>query len=541
MSAPPNNQASVPSFDATMDKVFKGLEKLGSLPIFSASVNRIRFMSSSDETEVMELANEIMKDANLTTKLLRVTNSSQYNVTGNKISSISRAIVMLGYETVKSITMALKVIDSFNYDDTDIDINSLLAKSFMSAGFVKDMAVKTGLKDPEESYLCALLHNLGEIIVATILTEEYKQIMGLMKKENISWEKAQKRVLDCTLNDVAQAVFKKWEFPDTVIRTVEPYNKKDDGPVKNKHQLNRALASMSNTIIGSIYSPETGTGKDYKELLSELSEASGLETDSISSSLVDSFKVSCDMAEEYGLSKNALKPRVSNMESGDAARDKVIRSLSFLASGKKIPVEPPVNEDKNGQQQEAGVSGAEHAVVHNSYQEKVNSRNVEAMLSCLNEIGNSIIRKADINTIFGLVLDGISQGAGFDRAVLCFLSPDHKLYKARLGSGPGVDVLKEYFSFPVNIKTDLFSKVALDGDEVLVTDISNEKWQNMILQDYEEKTGSRSFVVASLQLGGKPVGFFYADMGVSNAEISMEHFNGFVQFISQAKLALLAR
>lgn len=278
MSTSTKDQASSEvSFEASMEKIVKGLEKTGSLPIFSASVNRIRFMSSSDETEVMELANEIMKDASLTTKLLRVANSSQYNHGGAKIGTISRAIVILGYETVKSITLALKVIDSFQYEHPTIDVNSLLAKSFMSAGFVKDMAMKAGVKDPEESFICALLHNLGEIIVATILSDEYEEIAELVNDQNISWDKAQKQVLGATLKEIAQALFKKWEFPDTVVKTVESYSKKADGPVKNKMQLNKAMASISNDVIGSIYSPETAGSNNYNDLMADLSEATGLE------------------------------------------------------------------------------------------------------------------------------------------------------------------------------------------------------------------------------------------------------------------------
>jgi hypothetical protein len=307
---------------------------------------------------------------------------------------------------------------------------------------------------------------------------------------------------------------------------------------------------MSNSIIGSIYSAETGDKQDYKELLSDLSEATGLEADSISTSLVDSFKVSCDMAEEYGLNKGALKPKVSNEESEDTVRDKMIRSLSFYASGKKST---SANSDTGSDDVEsrkksevAGSTNEKNAANSETNAELVsvasdNGRNAEAIVATLNEISNAIIRKADINSIFTSILEGVTQGAGFDRAVLCFLSPDHKQYKARLGAGHGIDKLKEYFSFAVDRNSDLFSKVMFDGDEILVTDVNNVKWQNMILQDYEEKTGSKSFVVASLQLGGKPVGLFYADMGVSHAVITMEHFNGFMQFITQAKLALLAR
>lgn len=554
-----NLVASQVSFATCMEKVYRGLEQVGSIPIFSASVNRIRFMSSSDETEVIELANEIMKDASLTSKLLRVVNSSQYNHSGVKITTISRAIVILGYETVKSITLALKVIDSFQFEHASIDVNSLLAKSFMSAGFVKVMAIKTGVKDPEESYICALLHNLGEIIVATILSSEYEQIMVTMKTKEISWEKAQQTILGTTFKEIAQTVFKKWEFPDTVVKTVESYSNKNNGPVKNKLQLNKALASISNDIVGTIYSPETVGSNSYNDLMADLSEATGLEKDSISSCLTDSFKASCDLIEDYGLNRKALQPKIASSDGSDPARDKIARVLSYYA-GNKQP-----NSEEDSQQSEVVVSqttkvdsasseqGSEmhvpespEATEFESKQEKdalTTAAKIDhtVIISILNEITNLILVKSDINSILSKILEGINRGVGFDRAVLCFLSPDKKRYKGRLGAGAGVEELTDYFSFSVNVTGDLFSQTMVNGGELLVKDVNNAKWQHLLPPGFREKVNVTEFVVASLKLGDKPIGFFYADTAIGKREITSEYFSGFTQFVIQSKLALGAR
>ena len=538
-----SSKSIAPTFEKTLETVIEGLDKLGSLPIFSASVNRIRFMSSSDETEVMELANEIMKDASLTSRLLKVANSSQYSAGGTKIGTISRAIVVLGYETVKSITMALKVIDSFKFSHDGVDINALLARSFMSAGFVKDVAINSGVKQPEESYICALLHNLGEIIIATLLTDEYLKMKELVKQKEFSWDKAQKQVLGTTLDELAQAVFKRWEFPDTVIKTVEKFNMKDNGPVKDKLQLNRAMASISNNVIGSMYSPENSDGHSYNELMTDLSEATGLDVASVSTSLVESFKLSCDIAEEYGLDKKALQPKISGKEGGDLALDKVARSLSFYVGGKS----PGIQEVPVGQINASSDTMGKRGKLESDDSIKLKtasgdqSFNADVMMVALDEITNAILNKSDINSIFSLILENVCKAVGFDRAVLCFLSPDRNRYKARLVSGAETDALKDYFDFSVDKKTDLFSHVALGGEELLVTDIENEKWKSQIRKNHVAVAGSTSFVLAPLKLGDKPVGFVYADMALSHSEITMENFNGFIQLVNQAKLALIAR
>jgi len=338
------------------------------------------------------------------------------------------------------------------------------------------------------------------------------------------------------------AVFKKWKFPDTVIKTVENYSKKNDGPVKDKTQLNRPLASISNRIIGTIYSPDTAKDQEYNELISDLSEASGLEIDVVSTSLVDSFKISCDLAEEYGLNKKALTPKVSNDGGSDPAREKIAMALSFFVGGNK-------RENLKEDESEVGALNTEettdgtNAVQQNKFHEPmcVKERDPEVIISTLNEITNSILLMSDINSIFGKILEGINYGVGFDRAILCFLSPDRKQYKARLGSGTNIEKLKEYFSFELDVKNDIFSQILLGGKEVFVQDAETEKWKHLLPKDFLLQTNARLFVVASLKLGDKPIGFFFADTGTTQSNISVNHFSGFIQFVSQAKLALTAR
>ena len=209
----------------TLAKIQARLDKVGDLPVFSASVNRIRMMSSSEETEVTELATEITKDASLTTKLLRVANSPYYSRGNHKVGIVSRAVMMLGFDTVRSITLALKIIDSFQYQHPLINMNALLVKSYLSAGFVREIAFKSGAKDPEQTYTCGLLHNMGEIIVAVTLPDDYLKMIDLVEQGQCSWPQAQTRVLGAGMKQLAQELLRKWEFPGPVTQTVADFTK----------------------------------------------------------------------------------------------------------------------------------------------------------------------------------------------------------------------------------------------------------------------------------------------------------------------------
>jgi HD-like signal output (HDOD) protein len=520
----------------TFERIFEGLEKIGDLPIFSASVNRIHLMSSNEETELMELATEIMKDANLTAKLLRVSNSSYYSRGTSKIAVVSRAIIVLGYNTVKSITLTMKVIDSFKYDHPSIDLNSFLIKSYMSAGFVRDLAIKAGVRDPEESYVCALLHTIGEILVAAILTDEYLQISQLVKSENVVWSKAQQKVLGTNFSKIGQEVLKKWEFPSSTINTLTPFNRTKDGRIKDKIQLNRALASFSSNIMDCLYSPSAGAEQDYNEILHDLSKVTGLKHDALTSSLNNSFKMSCSLAEQYGINKRFIKPKVVSGE--DSARNKIARTLAYYAGSEDTEDQPDRPNIEAGEDVDSTAREELGEPKTDIEQKPQACGDPAAMISILGEITLLITQNSDINTIFSKVLEGMYRGAGFNNTMLCLLTPDRTRYKARFAVGTNSAELKTIFESVPTGKNDLFTKVMISGEEVMISDGRSSKWKNSIKPELLDSLGVESFALSPLRWGEKPVGIFYADPGNKTPIITPEQFRMFVQLATQARLAL---
>jgi HD-like signal output (HDOD) protein len=537
-----NSQPVANAGQSALDTILSRIEKIGDMPIFNASVNRIRMMSSSKETEVTELANEIGKDVNLTTKLLKVANSPYYARNNMKVGVASRAIVMLGFDTVRNITLAMKVIDSFQFKHPSINMSSLLVKSYLSAGFVRELAMKTGAVDPEETYTCGLLHNLGEIVVAVTLPDEYLRMRGLVQDKKCTWDAAQQTVLGATLKHIAQEVLKKWQFPNPTIQTVSDYVRADKGAVRNKQQLNSALSSYGATLMDCLYTPETASSVDYQKLLLDLQEVSGLRGDVVNQCLSNSFKMSCDLASEYGLDKKLLRPKIVGAE--DDARNKTARSFAYLVSaGTEPAAENPADPAFEATATGSGEGSASGDPVQRGTAPggKATRGDTSLMVNVLHDITMMITQHTDINMIFSKILEGMQHGVGYDHAMLCLLTPDRARYKARFAVGPKAEALKKFFSADVNPKTDLFSRITLAGDEVLVKNVHDDSWQGQIRPKFVESVGATTFVAASIKLGDKSIGFFYADNSQTNSEITPELYRGFIQLVSQARIALSVR
>ena len=567
--------------EKTIAEITQRIEKTGDLPVFSASVNRIRQISSSDEATAMSLSREATKDVNLTAKLLRLANSSYYNRGKGKISVISRAVVILGFNTVKNQCLTMKLIDSFQHEHPSIEMNKMLVNAYLTAGFVREIASKAGIKDVEEAYTCALLHNLGEIAVAYFLPEKFSLMEDIRINQNRPRNEIEKEVLGGPIKEVGQILAKSWEFPSNIVTTMEPFNP-DKESAKNHVQMNKALCSLASSVVQTLRSPGGESEISLNDMLSTLAKTAGLQPTAIENSLTDSFKMSCELATEYGLKQDTLMPALE--DTGDEKRDRIASNLAFFASNEipdsnKAPTQPistvkkpaeaasvtkqeptpdtkAVSDDdsdlavtiKPPAVEVVATTAAEPIlskpaiktpdITPKQQDEKTNGADFDAQLLILQEITFLISNQASLQQVFQKSLEGIIKGVGFDRAMLSLISPDRSNYAARLVLGEQSSVLQDYFKFPINEEHDIFSKVLMEGSELLIEDVSEAGWKRVIKKDFLEKCGADSLIIASLRLGSKALGFIYADNGISNQAISPDQYRGFIQFVAQARLAI---
>jgi len=536
------------------------MSKLGDLPIFSASLNKIRRVSKDEDSDAMSLAVEVMKDANLVTKLLQLANSPYYNRGFGKIASVSRSVILLGFETISSLCLTLKLIDSFNSEHPSVDMNLMLVNAFLTAGMAREVAEKAGIKDVEESYICGLLHGLGEIIVAYALPEKYDDMLRQCRETDISWGKIQQQQLGGSFYLIGRKLAEQWGFSNSVVKTMGPYKKTSDKTLRDLTEINNALASLSHESLDIIYARNNRSKQGLGDIYQNLADAVGIERNEIEESMQQTFRTSCELASDYGLDVKLLMPPVKASE--DALLNKTARQLAFFAGtrakqGGMLEEGDLIDEEleKNSSRKKSSVSEVEVNVL--KQEEKQNTveaenrnkkpteirsqeqqSNLQVQLSILQEITGLITSAAGVHHVFGKVLDGLHRGIGFKRVALCLLNADHTELQMRLGAGNLLEPLKGYFDLHVRDRKNLFVKVLREGNELYINDVNDAAWKGAVPDAFIKEVGASSFMISALRAGNKPVGLFYVDNGSLSGPITETMQQGFVQFVSQAKLAL---
>lgn len=541
-----------------LKQIEQRMSKLGDLPIFSASLNKIRRVSKDEDSDAMSLAVEVMKDANLVTKLLQLANSPYYNRGFGKISSVSRSVILLGFETISSLCLTLKLIDSFNSEHPSVDMNLMLVNAFLTAGMAREVSEKAGIKDVEESYICGLLHGLGEIIVAYALPEKYDDMLRQGRETDVSWGKIQQQELGGSFYLIGRKLAEQWGFGNSVVKTMNAYKKTSDKTLRDVADINNALASLSHESLDVIYARNNTSKQGLGDIYQDLADAVGIERNEIEDSMQQTFRTSCDLASDYGLDVKLLMPPVRASE--DALLNKTARQLAFFAGTRSkqnsLLEEDDLIDEKSEQTSTRNKSSASEVETRAVKQEekqniaettssqptKVKNQeqqgDLQVQLSILQEITGLITSSAGVHHVFGKVLDGLNRGIGFKRVILCLLNADHTELQMRLGVGDSLEPLKGYFDLQIRDRKNLFVKVLREGNELYISDVNDAAWKGSVPNAFIKEIGVSSFMISALRAGNKPVGLFYADNGSLSGPINETMQQGFVQFVSQAKLAL---
>jgi HD-like signal output (HDOD) protein len=500
----------------TLNAIHARLDRLGDLPVFSATVNRIQQISTSKEGDAMALAMAVMKDASLSTKLLKVANSSYCNRGYGKINVVSRAVVLLGFDQVKSLSVTLKLIDGFGKSHADVDIGGLLLRSFITASMTREIASKAGVDDIEETYICGLLYGLGETIVAYTLPETYQQMLEKRNREAPDWERIQLDVLGGHFSDIGQDLAQSWGFPKTVVQSMDAMSVEDlEGDVTVNHHL----ASVVHRLLEQVYGRDRSGQICFSDLVSRLEKSVGVSKELITASCNRAYKMVCDLADEYDLPTQQIVPPLRG--SGDEDLDEFARKLAYYVH---------TRDQKQDQAPEISTAPVTNLPAQNPL--------AQVQLDYLQQIGELVSTRAPMPKVLTKVVEAIERSTGFDRAGICLLSRDLQSLSWKVGAGVCIDDLKAYFSLNKSQpEAVFFFRVLKKGLTLLVTDLCEGSWAKHLPASFLTAINPRGFVLAPLSVGAKTIGFLYADRLRDGEVIGDDDFRGFNQFFMQTKMA----
>lgn len=229
-----------------MSRVEDVVNQIQSLPSLPQVVQKVIAMVENPGISSAELAKTIGMDAALVSKILKVVNSAYYGLP-RKISTLTQAIVILGFNTIKNIVLTASVFTVFegNGNSNRFDRKKFWEHSIGCAIACKVLSKRIRLGLPEEAFVAGLIHDVGKIVLDQFLHEEFEKVLDVVEDKNISFRLAEKHVLGVDHTQVGEWLCDKWRFPRQMQESVEFHH----SPLSAKiHKKMVAIVHLSNSI-----------------------------------------------------------------------------------------------------------------------------------------------------------------------------------------------------------------------------------------------------------------------------------------------------
>lgn len=221
-----------------MDTLWARIRENGDLPGFETSVHAIVSAMQDPDQGSSDLAQAVLSDMALTQRVIRLANSAMYCYAGGEVTTVSRAIVVLGTEAIGHVALGLKIISQLDATAPGQPPASVeLDRAGLAGTIVRELTSEIRSRDAEEAVVCALMHRLGRILVAAYVPEHLAALEAAEELNDPAFY---------SYTGIGQAVARKWGLPEPIVRSLNGYVPQADGPAPSHEEWLSAVSSFSN-------------------------------------------------------------------------------------------------------------------------------------------------------------------------------------------------------------------------------------------------------------------------------------------------------
>jgi eukaryotic-like serine/threonine-protein kinase len=456
------------------DLVLQQIRRVSDIPAMAETIRHIQDLKGSEDQNITEIANIILKDYALTTKLLKVVNSVIYLPFG-MVTTISRAIFLLGIGQIREIALTLMILDHFQKQGSQNlgleAINQAFFGGFLARNLVRDLR----FIEEEEGFICALLHPLGRILTAFALPEAFAAIKQKSRETGVAENLAAMEILGISFEEIGAIIAAEWNFPSAIIQSMRNIRPGELTSLPGEQEKLGLVATLSTEITTALASE---SNKDEKTAVIE-KILKGYERqipimekteDLISATARDWEKVAQD------LEMNDTQSPFS-------------RQMSYWIEPEKEPVRLP---------KALGVE-AESVKYIDAILEQEEPEDVEAIFSKgIQEISNFMMQAYALNDVIHITLETIHRGMKSSQILkTLFLIRDTQkpLMKIRFGFGEGIEEAKRWFVVECEGSDDIFNLALTKSTDLVIQDLQDPKINRLVPSWYRRKLFSPLYII----------------------------------------------
>ena len=501
----------------TLEFVLRRMRYKSDFPVLASTISSVNNMANSEHEPTSALADNILKDVSLTNKLLRMVNTAYFQQFGGSVSTVSRAVSILGYQKVRNAALSLMLFDHLQNKAQAAELKDQVTASYFSGVLSSELVAGLGIRDAEEAFICAMFHRLGRLLATFYLHEESGEIARIAAARGIEEDAAAVEVIGISYADLGLGVARQWNFPESIVASMRPVAPRGAPAAAGRASEGsrmHALSDLSNRLAAAVSMPP-GRAREalMKRLEAQYGKAFELADGQLEKILGTAARAFTEEARALGLA-TGTGPFVAGLHAlaaatGDEAAGAQGQGASAAAIAETlldtVPTEvalqdAPASADQRQNMLTAGIA----------------------------DITSTLAGEYQLNDVLRIILETMFRAIGFTRVLLCTRDPQTHSLRARLGMGAGAEaIIQRGFSVPLEASRDVFHAAISKAVDICIEDRDAEKIRAYVPDWYRNRVSARGFVLFPVVINNKAVALIYADgdapgmMRFANGELNL--------------------
>jgi serine/threonine protein kinase len=496
------------SSSGALDFLLRRMRHKSDFPALSDSVARIQRIANSENESLASLSSEILKDVALTNKLLRMVNTAQFSSAGGSISTVSRAVAVVGFAGIRNMAMSLVLLEHMHDKAHATQLKEEFLRALMAGMLAGDLGMQTGAG--EESFLGAMFLNLGRMLTEFYFVEEARQVRGIVAAAAaqggtaavVSEEAASIDVLGLSYEALGLGIAKAWGLPARLQTCMtRPKGEIPTREARDAGEQLRWLAQASNQITDA--------------LLNAPPDLAAVRVSNVANRYARALGVSAERIQAASESAQIRLAQMAQAMNLQVAPQSPVRRLFSVPKPPGEDVPPPAMSDATlVVEAPDGLSAHALQATVTVAQERPRTaleNAAEILAAGIQDITNSMVENFQLNDVLRMILETMYRALGFRRIVFCLRDAKTNTLTGRFGLGEGAEAVARNFKVPLSLTGDLFAAVCLKGADTLITDATVAQIATRLPAWYREHVDAPAFLLLPMQIKGAPFALIYAD------------------------------
>ncbi len=201
------------------------LNQVDAFPALPATVSNVITITGNPESSAQDLMEAVLPDQAMCLTILKIANSAFFGLP-RKVSTIDKAVMVLGFNEIRNIVLGKAVFNSFREAYRK---NRELINIFWEHSFLTGLAAKIIAEDikisPSEAFIAGLIHDIGKLAILVSLNGDYSTVLESSSSDPVNAYLEEQELLSIGHDEVGYRLLKRWLFPKSLLYTTAYHHK----------------------------------------------------------------------------------------------------------------------------------------------------------------------------------------------------------------------------------------------------------------------------------------------------------------------------